>query len=77
RYNEKNYKNISKKVWIKFKFVAAEKFPQFCEITIYGKNKISILNFSKETPIGVIIEDQTIHDVMTMIFELSWTGAKE
>lgn len=76
-YNEKTYKDVSKKIWVDPRFVEADKFPQFCEITIYGKNKVSILNFSKETPIGIIIEDQTIHDVMVMIFELSWLGAKK
>jgi sugar-specific transcriptional regulator TrmB len=77
RYNEKNYRYVSKKIWVDLRFVQAKKFPQFCEITIYGKNKVSILNFGKETPIGVIIEDQTIHDVMAMIFELSWKGTRK
>lgn len=75
KYNETIYKNVNKKIWPKLRFMPAEKFPYKIEITIYRKNRVSIINFSKVSLIGVIIEDQDIHDVMKMIFELAWIGA--
>ena len=57
------------------KFIPAEKFPYNCEITIYGKNNVSIINFQKDVLVGVIIEEKTIADMMRMIFELAWMGA--
>ena len=76
KYNQIVNTHIAEKYWPKIRFVAAEKFPYNWEITIYGKNKISIINFKKPTYIGVIIEDQDIHDMMVMIFEMSWAGVK-
>ena len=51
-------------------------FPFPGEIIVYGKNKVFFVKFDKLAPIAVIIEDQTIHDMMRMIFELSWNQAK-
>lgn len=36
---------------------------------------MSIINFSEPQFSGTIIEDKTIHDMMVMVFELSWLGA--
>lgn len=74
-YNETFYKRIPKQFWPVRRYAAKVPFEHPCEITIYGTNKVSILNFSKERPIGLIIEDQVIHDMLVMIFELSWNGA--
>lgn len=76
-FNKTYYKSVDKKIWPNLKFVPAEIFPFKSEITIYGNNKISVINFEKKGLIGVIIEDQTIHDMMRMIFEMAWTGAGE
>lgn len=75
-YNKTVNAHIAEKYWPEMRFVPAGKFPYNGEITIYGKNKISLINFKKPTYIGVIIEDQDIHDMMVMIFELAWQGAK-
>ncbi len=77
KYKEITYKSTPKNIWPERKYVSADKFPYPAEITIYGTNKISILNFSQEKPVGIIIEDQIIHDMMVMIFNLSWKGAKD
>ena len=74
QYNQKTYKGTDKNIWPKLKYIPAEKFPYKNEITIYKNNRVSILNFSEKRPIGVIIEDQDIHDMMSMIFELAWAG---
>lgn len=57
------------------RFIAKDKFPYNAEITVYGERCVSIVNLGKEKLTGVIIEDPTIHGLMKMIFELSWTGA--
>jgi sugar-specific transcriptional regulator TrmB len=75
-YNETIYKNFPKKIWIKHKNIPQKLFPYKSDITIYSKNKVSIINFSEGKPTGTIIEDKTIHDMMTMIFELAWQGIR-
>jgi HTH-type transcriptional regulator, sugar sensing transcriptional regulator len=74
-YSKKVYRGIAKKILPNLKFVSSDEFPYPCEITIYRNKRVSILNFSKNTPAGVIIEDATIHGMMKMIFELSWKSA--
>ncbi len=71
-FNEIRYKDISKKIWPDMKFLKPDLFPLTGEITIYGVNKVSIVNFEKNTMVGTIIEDQAIHNIMKTIFELSW-----
>jgi len=75
KYNKTIYKDVDKKIWPKLKFIPAKDFPYNIEITIYRNARVSIINFSKKSLIGVIIEDKDIHDIMKMIFELAWKGA--
>lgn len=58
----------------KKRYAPPELFPHEAEITIYAKNKVSIVKLGGPTIIGVIIEDAVIHDMMKMIFELSWSN---
>jgi len=74
KYNEEVYKNLPKKIWIKHKNIPQKMFPYKSDITIYGENKVSIINFSGPQLAGTIIEDKTIHNMMVMIFELAWSG---
>ncbi|PIR03494.1 MAG: hypothetical protein COV60_00015 [Candidatus Magasanikbacteria bacterium CG11_big_fil_rev_8_21_14_0_20_43_7] len=74
-YDKHVYKGIDKKFQPNMKFIPKEKFPYNCEITIYGQDKVSIINFQKDVLIGVIIEEKTIADMMRMMFELAWMGA--
>lgn len=74
-YDTRIYKGVEKKLLPKMKYIPSEKFPYNCEITVYGKDKVSIVNFQKNVLIGVIIEEKTIADMMRMIFELAWLGA--
>lgn len=73
-YDKHVYKRIDKKFQPKMKFIPEEKFPYNCDITLYGQDKVSIINFQKDVLIGVIIEEKTIADMMRMIFELAWTS---
>jgi HTH-type transcriptional regulator, sugar sensing transcriptional regulator len=73
-YSPKVFKEIKKELWPKARYMPAEKFPYEGEITIYGVNKVSITKLGGQNIIGVIIEDKMIHDMMKMIFELSWNS---
>jgi len=76
KYNETIYGNFPKKIWPVLKHVPRKKFPYKSDLTIYGENKVSIINFNEPQFAGTIIEDKVVHDMMTMIFELSWKGLK-
>ena len=76
KYNEIVYKNFPKILQPKLKHISKKIFPFKGEITIYQENKVSIVNFNEPNVAGTIIEDQIIHDMMKMIFELSWKGLK-
>lgn len=76
-FNDRKYENFKKEIVPEMRYIPATQFPYKAEVTIYGERSISIVNLSKEKLTGVIIEDETIHGLMKMIFELSWKGAKE
>lgn len=76
-YNKKIYKNFSEKVWIKFKNIPREMFPYKSDMTLYGEDKVSIINFGEPHLAATIIEDKTIHGMMKMIFELAWVGVEK
>ncbi len=71
------YKDIQKPIWPHMRFIDTKLFPYDAEITVYGKNKVSIAKVGESNLIGVIIEDSIIHGMMRMIFELSWNGSKD
>jgi len=71
-YNEKFFSGYKENVIAKLRYVASDKFPFKGEVVVYSDNKVAIVNLNKEYLTGVIIEDQTIHSMMKMIFELSW-----
>lgn len=75
-YNKHTYKGINKKYLVQARFVPKEKFPYNGDLTVYGKNKVSVINFDKNMFAGVIIEDDTIANMMRMIFDLAWKGAE-
>lgn len=74
QYSEVVYAGYPKAIRPTIKNISRTVFPYEADVTIYGKNKISIMNFSHGQLAGTIIEDKTIHDMMTMIFELAWAG---
>lgn len=74
-YKEMVYKSAKQKILPRVRFVPKEEFPWKGDITIYGTNKISIINFNERQTTGIIIESETIHKMMCMIFELAWKGA--
>lgn len=75
-YSPSVFRGINKKYWPNMRFVSADKFPFEAELTVYGKNKVSITKLKNHNVIGVIIEDQVIHDMMKMVFELAWESTE-
>jgi len=79
-------RNVSKSFYKKFtgpknlipvsRFIPQELFPYEGDITMYGKDKISFINFKDGAYIGVIIQDVELSKMMRSIFELAWLGAK-
>lgn len=76
-YNRRMYDGIKKNFWLDLRYIPKDQFPFNGEITIYGEDRVSIINFNKDGLVGVIIEDKAIHEMMTRIFELAWIGAKD
>lgn len=74
RYNKTIYDGVGKKYLVQSRLIPADDFPYQAEVTIYGTNKVSVINFQQQALIGVIIEDETIAGMMQMIFELAWKG---
>lgn len=66
---------IAEKYWPFMKYISHKDFSFEGEITIYGDDKVSIVNLNKNHFTGTVIQDKTIHNMMRMIFELSWKGA--
>ncbi len=75
KYNREIYRNAAKKTLVVSRAIPAADFPYEAEITMYGESKVSIINFKRNTLIGVIIEDETIAGMMRTVFELAWKGA--
>ena len=73
-FNDRFFSGYKKGAVPHLRYVTAEQFPFKGEITVYSSNKTAIVNLNKEYLTGLIIEDETIHEMMRMIFELSWRG---
>lgn len=67
--------HVKKEFWPNLRYVPKEAFPFNGEIIIYRENKVSITNYDKNSLVGIIIENQGVHDAMKAIFELAWKGA--
>lgn len=74
KYNTKIYADVPKEFRIQSKFISRGLFPFQADVTMFGKNKVSIINFKDNVMIGVIIEDDMIAGIMRMGFELAWKG---
>jgi sugar-specific transcriptional regulator TrmB len=68
------FENVGNKYKPQIKFVSKGNFSSSSEITVYGTNKVSIINFAKNKLSGIIIEDTSIHDMLKTVFELSWNS---
>ncbi|MDB5259593.1 MAG: transcriptional regulator TrmB [Candidatus Taylorbacteria bacterium] len=73
-FNANRYEGIRAEVVPSMRFFNYEQFPS-AEITLYGKNRVSIVNFDKKALMGTIIEDDAIYSMMKALFEMSWNSA--
>lgn len=76
-FNDRLYGGYKKEITPNIRFIPGIEFPFKGEMTIYGTNKVSIVNFDKEHLTGLIIEDTTIYNMMRTIFELAWKGSEK
>lgn len=74
KYNAKIYGDTPNALHIHSKLIPTKSFPFQADVTMFGKNKVSIINFKDDVMIGVIIEDETIAGILRMSFELAWRG---
>ena len=74
-YNERLFKGFKPGIAPIIRYVPAEKFPFKGEIVIYANDKLAIVNLNKEFLTATIIQDKTIHDMMSLIFEMSWNSS--
>ncbi|MFZ2188388.1 MAG: helix-turn-helix domain-containing protein [Candidatus Moraniibacteriota bacterium] len=75
-YEKTAYLATPRKILPNIRFIPKSDFPWKGDITIYGANKVSIISFNEQKVSGIIIESETIHKMMRMIFELAWKGAR-
>jgi sugar-specific transcriptional regulator TrmB len=74
-YSERLFKGFKPGIAPTIRYVSAEKFPFKGEIVIYEQDKLAIINLNKEFLTATIIQDATIHDMMRLIFEMSWNSS--
>lgn len=75
-YEKTIYDDVPKQISPQVRRISKDAFPWKGDITIYDASKVSIISFSGPNVIGIIIESDTIHQMMRMIFELAWNGAQ-
>ncbi len=77
QFQKDTHTGIKRNIWPELRFVPEELFPFPAEITMFDNNKVSIIKFDEENPIGIVIEDKMVHDMMNMLFEFIWKIAKD
>jgi sugar-specific transcriptional regulator TrmB len=72
-YYERSKANVQKdkRELRKSLYIPNEFFPIDGEVRIFG-NKVAIMSLRKESPIGVIIESETVANMFKSIFMLTW-----
>ncbi len=71
-YSETVFAGLEKEIWPRLRYLPKELFPFPGEITLYGDNKVSITKLKGDKLLGLVIEDQMVHDMIKMVFELLW-----
>ncbi|MCR4285651.1 MAG: helix-turn-helix domain-containing protein [Candidatus Kaiserbacteria bacterium] len=69
---EDEYSAFEKRLHLEMKHLAEGEFPFKADLTLYAKNKVSIINFNEPHFVGIIIEDETIYNMIKLFFELVW-----
>lgn len=66
-----NYIVAEKKYWPIIRYTG-KGIPVPGEVTLYRKNKVSIVNLQEKVLAGIIIEDEMIYNMISLLFELAW-----
>lgn len=72
KYEIDIYGKVNPKTKPVVRYVPAGQFPLKGEITMYGENKVSIIQLWGENSSAILIEDKPYYDMMKVIFELAW-----
>jgi DNA-binding MarR family transcriptional regulator len=73
-YASNTYNDVSDPYKPILKFIPKKQFPFQGEITIYGSDRVSIINLEHNIPTAFIIEDESFHRMMRSIFDLVWAS---
>ena len=68
------YQTAPKNLIPRIKQLPLEIFTFSADMTLYGENKVSIINFNEPNFVGTIIEDATIYNMMKLFFDLTWSS---
>jgi len=74
RYETEAYKDADPKAKPNVRYLPPEQFPFKGEITMYGKDKVSIIQLYGESSNAIVITDAAYYGMMRTIFELCWRG---
>jgi biotin operon repressor len=66
------YEHFPKRLSTEFRYLSPDKFSFKGDLTLFGENMVSIINFNEPHFAGTIIEDGVIHNMMRMFFDLTW-----
>lgn len=74
-YEKSIYSGTKKNTIPDVRFVPKESFPWKGDVTLYDKNKISMVTFDERGVSGIVVESAAVHGIIRMGFELAWKGA--
>jgi sugar-specific transcriptional regulator TrmB len=77
KFNIDMFTGIKREIWPEIRTVKGSVFPFPGEITLYDKQKVSIIKFDPTHPVAVIIDDKDMYTMINSIFELVWVNAEE
>lgn len=68
------YQSAPRNIVPELKQLPLDIFTFNADLTLYGENKVSIVNFNQPNLVGTIIEDVTIYNMMKLFFNLTWSS---
>lgn len=76
KYETDIYGKVNPETKPSVRYIAPEQFPFKGEITMYGADKVSIIQLRGDSSTAIVIQDKSYHDMMSIIFNLSWNQLK-
>lgn len=72
RYETDIYGKVNPETKPAVRYISTEQFPFKGEITMYGADKVSIIQLRGDSSTAIVIQDKSYRDMMSIIFNLSW-----